>query len=263
MAVRPKLEAKKRKVLGRKVKSLRREGILPANLYGKKVKSQALELPLKDFQKVYDEAGETGLVDLKTNGQAKPVLIHNVQIDPVTSVPIHVDFHQVTLTEKTMADIPIELVGESPAVEQKIGILIQPISEVEVEALPTDFPDRLTADISNLKEVDDAVTVGDLMVETKKVKVLVDKGQIVAKIEPLTKEEEVAPPPVEEEVPPEEVPEEERPPEEEVKAPPEGEKKAPVMGPVANISRLSGPRGSVSSETSSHRILAQKPRPPK
>lgn len=194
-ADRPELSAKKRKVLGRKVKSLRREGILPANLYGKKVKSQALELPLSQFQKIFDKAGETGLVDLKTNGESSPVLISNVQFDPVSSLPIHTDFHQVSLTEKTTADIPIELVGEAPAVTQKIGILIQPLSEVEVEALPADLPDRLEVNISNLKEIDDAVTVGDLIVNAKKVKVLVDKSEIVAMITPLVKEEVVAPPP--------------------------------------------------------------------
>lgn len=232
MATRPKLSAKKREILGRRVKKLRHGGILPANLYGKKIKSQALELPIKDFAKVFEEVGETGLVDLKTNGKTKPVLIHNVQINPVTSEPIHADFHQVTLTEKTTAEIPLELMGESPAVTQKIGILIQPLSEVEVEALPADLPERLAIDISGLKEIDDAVTVGDLKVDTKKVKILADKGEIVAKIEPLAEEEVVAPPPTEE-VPPEEVPEEERPPEEEVKAPsarPEPGREEPVEG---------------------------------
>lgn len=197
MADRLKLSAQKRKILGRKVKKLRREGVLPANLYGNKIKSEALELPIKEFQKIFEKVGETSLVDLKTNGKAVPVLIHNVQFDPVSSLPIHADFHQVSLTEKTTADIPIELVGESPAVTQKIGILIQPLSGVEVEALPTNLPDRLTVDISNLKEVDDAVTVADLMVESKKVKVLADKGEIVAMITPLVKEEVAPPPPVE------------------------------------------------------------------
>lgn len=230
-----KLEAKKRKVLGRKVKKLRREGILPANLYGKKIKSQALGVLVKDFLKVYQEAGETGLVDLKIDGETKPVLIHNVQFHPVTDQPIHIDFHQVSLTEKTTATIPIELVGESPAAEKKIGILIQPLSELEVEALPGDFPEHLVVNISSLKEVDDALTVGDIEVDKKKVKILANEKEIVAKIEPLA-EEVVAPPPAEEvpaeEVPAEEVPEEEGPPEE-AKAPTEEARPEPAKGKPA------------------------------
>jgi large subunit ribosomal protein L25 len=117
----------------------------------------------------------------------------------------------VSLTEKITSDIPIELIGESPAVEQNIGVLIQPLSEVEVEALPTDLPDKFSADISSLKEIDDVVTVGDLKVPTG-VKILTSAGEILTKIEPPTKEEEIAPPEEEEIVPEgEEVPEEEKP----------------------------------------------------
>ena len=223
----PKLAAKSRKIFGRKVKKLRREGILPANLYGKKVKSQALELPTNDFLKIYDQVGETGLVDLKINSQTKPVLIHNLQVHPVTDEPLHVDFHQVSLKEKTTADVPIEIRGDAPAVEQKKGILIQPLDEVEVEALPADLPEKFVVDISKLEEVDQAITVGDLDYDKKKVEIKTEPSQTIVKINPLEKEE-VAPPPVEEVPPEEEVPEEEKPPEEEVAKPPEEEKKPPA-----------------------------------
>lgn len=189
-----KLEVQKRKVLGRKVKKLRRDGLLPANVYGKTVKSVSLEVPVKDFLKVYGEAGETGLIELKVDGETKPVLIHNVQFHPVTGNPLHADFHQVSLTEKTTAVVPIELVGEAPAVEQKIGVLIQTLAEVEVEALPQDFPEHLTVDVSNLNEVNDALTVGDIKVDTKKVEIKADPSETVAKIDALAKEEEVVAP---------------------------------------------------------------------
>lgn len=192
---RPKIQAKKRTILGRKVKKLRREGLLPANLYGNKVKSQALEIPIKEFQKVYDQVGESSLVDLMVDGEAKPTLIHNVQLHPVTDEPLHADFHQVSLTEKTTATVPIELIGESPAVEAKIGILIQPISEIEVEALPQDLPERLTVDISKLAQVDDAMTVAEINIDKTKVEIKANLEEVVVKIEPLAKEEVVAPPP--------------------------------------------------------------------
>lgn len=231
-----KLKAEKRKVSGRKVRKLRREGILPANIYGKKVKSQAVKLDLRTFLPIYQEVGETGIVNLTLKGETKtrPVLIHNVQLDPVTDQPLHADFYQVDLKKKVATEVPIELAGESPAVKEKVGILIQPLTEVEVEALPTELPDKFEVDISGLKKVDDAVAVGDIKVP-KGVKILTGGKQILAKIEPPAKEEEVAPPP-EEEVPAEEVPEEEKPPEEEKKppeeekAPPKEAKKAPPKG---------------------------------
>jgi large subunit ribosomal protein L25 len=206
-----KLTVEKRKIAGRKVKVLRREGVLPANIYGKNVKSLAVQLPLKSFLPVYQQAGETGLVELKVESEEKPrpALIHNVQFQPVTDQPIHTDFYQVSLKEKVTTPVPIELIGESPAVKEKVGILIQPLAEVEVEALPTDLPEKIEVDISGLKNVDEAVVVGDVKVG-EGVKILTEPQQILVKIEPPAKEEEVAPPPAEE-VPPEEAVEEEKP----------------------------------------------------
>lgn len=191
---RPKLKAEKREISGREVKKLRREGILPANLYGKKVKSLALQFPLKEFQKVYDEVGESGLVDLQIDSETRPVLIHNVQLHSVSDEPLHADLHQVSLTEKTTATIPVELLGEAPAVEQRLGILIQPIAELEVEALPADLPEHLEINISSLNQVDDAVTVADILIDKAKVEIKAEPSEVVVKIAPLAKEEEVAPP---------------------------------------------------------------------
>jgi len=209
-----KLEAKERKICGRKVKKLRREGILPANLYGKKIKSQALEVSLGDFQKVYKEAGETKLIDLKVGTETFPVLIHNVQLQPVTGAPLHVDFHYVSLKEKTTAMVPVEITGESPAVKQGIGVLIQPISELEVEAFPQDLPERLVVDISRLSQVDDQVTVSEIEVDKEKVLIKADPSQIVVKIGPLEKEEVISSAPAEEAAPTQETPVEEVKPEE-------------------------------------------------
>lgn len=220
----PNLKVEKRKILGRKVKGLRKEGILPANIFGKKVKSLAVQLPEKEFLAVYKEAGETSIIDLAVAGEQKSrsVLVANLQTDYVTDKPLHVDFRQVVLTEKTTATIPVELVGGAPAVEQKKGILVQQVNELEVEALPKDLPDRLVVDISGLTEVDSAVYVKDLKVDKKKIEIKAEDSRIIAKIEPLTKEEEVEKPP-EEEVPAEEgVPAEEKP---EVERKPEEEKK--------------------------------------
>jgi large subunit ribosomal protein L25 len=195
---RQKLTVQKREVSGRKVKQLRKKEIVPANVYGKKIKSSPVQLNLKDFARVYGEVGETGLIDLIVEGEkeTRPVLIHNVQRDPVKRTPLHVDFHQIVLTEKVKAAIPIELVGTSPADIQKVGILVKVIPEIEVEALPTDLPDSLPVDTSKLEKVDDFVSVKDLKVDRSRVELRIDESQIVAKIEPLAKEEVVTPPPI-------------------------------------------------------------------
>lgn len=227
----PKLEAQKREVLGHKVKVLRREGLLPANVYGKGVKSLAVQVKEKDFLQVFKTSGETSLVDLKVSSESKsrPVLIDNVQLAPVTDVPLHVDFHQVSLKEKVRAEVPIELTGSSPALGEKKGILVQQMDEIEVEALPTDLPDKLEADLGELKEVDDAIKVGNLQVDKAKVKIIADAGQIVAKIEPPA-EEEVAPPPEEiavEEAAPEKEAEEEKVEKKAAEEKPDEEKESP------------------------------------
>ena len=91
MAKREELKVEKRAVVGKRVKKLRREGILPANIYGKEFKSTSVQVPVKDFLKVFSEVHETGLVDLAYDSQTLPVLIHNVQIDPRTQTPVHAD----------------------------------------------------------------------------------------------------------------------------------------------------------------------------
>jgi large subunit ribosomal protein L25 len=193
-----KLVAEKRKIFGRKVKSLRREGILPANIYGRKVKSLAIQVPLIEFEKVYQRVGETGLVEVNIGKTKRPVLIHNVQVDPVTDAPVHVDFLQVDLKEKVTAAVPIEVRGESPTEKQGLGTVVQYIDEIEVEALPTDLPEKFELDLSSLVEVDQTIQVKDLKID-KKVEIKAEPEQILVKIEPPRKVEE-APPPKEEEV---------------------------------------------------------------
>jgi large subunit ribosomal protein L25 len=196
------LKAEVRKISGRKVKNLRKEGILPGNISGKKIKSEAVQVILKDFEKVYKDIGETGLLTLEIGKDEKPVLIHNLQVNPVSDAPVHVDFLQVDLKEKVEADVPVELTGESPAQKQAIGTVVQYINEIKVEALPMDLPEKFTVDTSGLAEIDQAILVKDLKVDRAKVDVKTGPDEIVVKVEPPQKEEVVAPPaPVEGEVP--------------------------------------------------------------
>jgi len=191
-----KLNVEPRKMTGRQIKALRRDGLLPANIYGKKTKSLAVQVDLKSFLPVLSDAGETSLVELKVKGEDKlrPVLIHNVQYHPLDESPLHADFYEVDLKEKVTAKVEIELIGEAPAVKEKIGILIQPLAEVELQALPAELPEKLELNIASLKAIDDALTVADIKVP-EGVTILTDQKEVLVKIDPPAKEEvEVAPP---------------------------------------------------------------------
>ncbi len=182
------LKVEKRKVLGKKVKKLRKEGVLPANIYGKDIKSLAVQVAQKDFASAYKEARETSLVDLHLNGDVRPVLIHNVQTDPLTNSPLHADFYQVNLKEKVKTMVPLSFVGTPAAVTNKVGILLEQLAEIEVEALPTDLPENIEVNAEGLESIDAQITVGDLKVPSG-VTVLTDPSQVLAKIgELVTKE---------------------------------------------------------------------------
>ncbi|MBM4402137.1 MAG: 50S ribosomal protein L25 [Candidatus Cloacimonetes bacterium] len=203
MPKRKILPAEKRKILGRKVKKLRGEGILPANIYGKNIASTAVQVGVKEFEKFFSEVGETEVIDLQVGKEKekRPVLIRDVQVDPVTDNPLHVDFMQVVLTEKVEAAVPIVFVGEAPAVKEGRGILLELINELEVEALPTDLPSKIEVDISKLKDVGEGVSVEELKLP-KKVEVKTEKEELVCKIEaPETPVEAPPEAPVEEEKP--------------------------------------------------------------
>lgn len=185
------LKVEKRTVLGKKVKKLRKVGLLPATIYGKDVKSVSVQVPIKEFDHVYKEAGETGLVELSLDSEkTRPVLIKNVQLEPKSSMPLHADFYQVNLSEKIKANVPVEPVGEPKAVLDKIGLLEVPLTEVEVEALPADLPEKIEVDVANLAAIGDQITVADVKAHSG-VTILTDTGQILFKIgELVTKEAE-------------------------------------------------------------------------
>lgn len=185
---RLKLAVEKRKVFGKKVKKLRKEGIFPANIYGKDIKSLAVQLPYKEFENVFKEARETGLVDLQIDSQVRPVLIHNVQLDYLTQMPLHADFYQVNLKEKVTTMVPVKILGEPKAVSEKIGILLQPLSEIEVEALPTDLPENIEVNVEHLATIDQQIAVKELKAPTG-VAILTDPEQVVVKIAALVTKE--------------------------------------------------------------------------
>lgn len=188
MAKFPKLTVDKRTLTGRKVKQLRRQGLLPANLFGKKIDSIAIQVDTKKFDKIYTEVGETGIIDVAVGETSYPSLITGTAMDPVSGAILHVDFHHVSLKEKVTATIPLELIGESPAVKELGGVINQSLHELEVEALPTDLPEKLELDITGLAAIGDSLTIKHLVIPADVTLALDPETVLVSVAEPAPEE---------------------------------------------------------------------------
>lgn len=182
------LAVEKRTLFGKKVKKLRKEGLLPGNVFGKDFASEAIQMPTKAFLDLFEQVGHSGLVEVKLDGKVVPTLIHEVTYDHVNQVPLHVDFHKVNLKEKVRANIPVVLVGEPQAVTEKLGLLMQNLHEVEVEALPADLPENVEIDVTHLAQVGESVRVSDIKVSAD-VAVLHEPEQEIARIAELVSRE--------------------------------------------------------------------------
>ncbi len=175
-----------------KAGSLRKSGMVPGVLYGTGKENVIFQVSLKDLKKVYEEAGESTLVALSVD-KAKPeyVLISDMDLDPVTDTPIHVDLLRVKMDELTEAEVELEFVGVSKAVKDDKGVLIKNLDTVEVKALPIDLPKSIVVDISTLNTFEDVITIGDLKVSAK-VEILASKEDVVATVTPPRSDEELA-----------------------------------------------------------------------
>jgi large subunit ribosomal protein L25 len=193
---RTELKVTPREVLGKKVRALRREGLTPANIYGPKVESTAVQVPTEELRHVLKTAGRNDIVYLRLDGdEPRPTFVREIQQNPVTDAILHVDFFQISLRDKVRAEVPIHLVGLSPAVDTFGGILMHGLDHVTVEALPTEVPSFLELDVSPLVEINQALHVSDLELP-EDVTLLTDAEQVVAKVAPPAVEPE---PQVEEE----------------------------------------------------------------
>ncbi len=195
------LKAKIRKETGKKVKKLRENGILPAVLYGPKIKNQSLGIDMKEFEKIFKEAGENTLVNLEVAGSQEKylVLIHNLVNNPLTDAALHVDLYQPSLDEKIEADIPVILQGESLAVKELGGTLIKNLSTIKIKALPQHLPKEIVIVISGLNTFEDRILVKDLKM-AQGMEILKEANEIVVSVAPPEKVEEELAKPVEEKV---------------------------------------------------------------
>ena len=187
------LTVKPREITGKKVRTLRREGLVPAELYGHGLKNLHLTVGAKEFGKVLKEAGTTTVVTLVLNTEKKSAIIHEVKHNYLTGDIEHVDFYQVRMDEKMKAKVPLEFVGVAPAVKAFGAIVNKSMSEIEVEALPQNLPHSLIVDLSTLDEMNKSVYVRDI-VAPKGVEILIDMETAVATATPPVEEEVVEAP---------------------------------------------------------------------
>jgi large subunit ribosomal protein L25 len=190
MSQTTELKGQKRELKAQTNNSLRKKGLTPAILYGAEIKSLPITLNIKEFEKVFKEAGTNSLINLKLDDNSQhPVLIHEVSRHPVTENVQHVDLFEVNLKEKVTTNVPLVFIGESLAVKDLGGILVKNIHEIEIEALPTDLPHQLEVDLSKLKTFEDRILVSDVLVPAG-VKILSSPDEIIALAsEPMSQEE--------------------------------------------------------------------------
>jgi large subunit ribosomal protein L25 len=158
------LSAEPRSVTGKKVKHLRAEGKIPANVYGHGMESTAIQVDSKALQEALRHATSTTLINLKVGSRAKsrPVFVRDVRWALLKRVPLHVDFFAVRMDEKMRASIPLVLRGDAPAARDPDLMLLHPVATVQVEGLPTDLPEAIALDISHLEEADQTLYARDL-----------------------------------------------------------------------------------------------------
>ncbi len=151
-----------RDLLGKSSKKLHFQGKLPANVYGLHIDSENIELSSQEFNKIYKKGDELGLVYLKSDihTQDVPALISHVDFNPVTGEAVHVSFRRVNLTEKVTVEVPIETVGEADIIDANV---VQVLSAVEIEALPTDIPEKIEVDVSTLTAIGQSILLQDIV----------------------------------------------------------------------------------------------------
>jgi large subunit ribosomal protein L25 len=181
-ATRPNLAAEPREITGKKVAVLRRDGRLPAVVFGHGISSENVSLDAHDFEQLRRKAGQNALIDLSVHGsKARPVLVHGVQVHPVNRRPLHVDLFLVRMTEELIVDVPLVATGMSLAVENLNGTLLHPIESVRIRALPDHLPQSIEYSIDGLLDFDAVVKVADLTIPGD-VTLMTDLEEVVAKV---------------------------------------------------------------------------------
>lgn len=186
-----KLSAKTREVFGRKTKAGKKEGLVPAVVYGKKVAPKSLWIKAIDFSRLLKKSGESTMIELEIDKKDKRnVIIYEIQTDPVMGNNIHADFFQVRMDEEIEKEVELIYVGEAPAVKELGGVLVKSLDEITVKCLPADLPSEIEVDVKSLKTFEDHICIKDLKISSK-IKIDIDAETVVALVSPPRSEEEL------------------------------------------------------------------------
>ena len=185
------LAAERRTVRGRRVKQLRRQGVVPGVMYGHRFDALPIQFEERSLRRLLSQVGGSQLIAITLQGQDVPemALVRDVQRDAITGAPLHVDFYRVNMRERLTAEVPLTIIGDSPVVESREGMLLQGISYIEVECLPGDLVDAIEVDVSQLTEVDMGVYVRDL-IAPEGIDILTDPDEMILRIVHVAEEEE-------------------------------------------------------------------------
>lgn len=186
------LKAQTRENIGKKLESLRKQGIIPAVVYGSGHKPVSVQVDYEEFRKVFEKTGESTLIKLKVDNEIKNVLVHDIVKDPITGNFVHIDFYQVRMDKEIKAEVSLVFEGEAPAVKFLEGVLVKSMNHIEVEALPKDLPHEIKVDISVLDTFDKNIRIKDLILP-KGVKTDINLEEVVISVVPPRTEEEIKP----------------------------------------------------------------------
>ncbi len=175
------LDAQSRTLSGKKVHQLRVQGLVPAVIYGARVEPVNVQIPYRALEVTLMKAGGTRLINVNFDGKTQSVITRAVQRDILRGTILHVDFLAVDASTRIRADVQIHLVGESPAVQTRVGNLLHQTSTLSIEAVPADLIDAVEVDISGLKEIGDAIHVRDLNINPN-ITVLNDPDELVVRV---------------------------------------------------------------------------------
>jgi large subunit ribosomal protein L25 len=185
------LTAATRTDLGRQATKVRNAGRIPAVMYGRGIEPKAVSLAASEFLKLYRNAGTSSIIDVNLDGsQSVKALIQEVQVNPLTMKPQHVDLRQIRMDEELTIEVPIEFVNESPAMKELAGTLGRPFETLTVICLPADLPHQIEVDLSKLKTFEDTITVADLVLP-KGVKIAQEADTTIATVTPPMTEEQL------------------------------------------------------------------------
>jgi large subunit ribosomal protein L25 len=183
------IQAETRTVIGKQVKALRREGKLPAVIYGHGIDPVSIVLDVREASRTLAKASSSTLVTIELEGKQYPTLVREKQLDFIRNSLIHVDFLAVSMTEKLTASVAVRIEGEAPATKEFGAILVTGLTELEVECLATDLPESFTVDVSSLTEISSGIFVKDV-VAPENVEILSDPEEMIVVAAAMAAEEE-------------------------------------------------------------------------